>query len=180
MFLVYVGRHLDSLISVAGECKIRHRQDWVLGLTSCLTTNALRHWEKGFGHCSAWGVCLNYQLYLRRTPSASLLSLLCSCSLSFKMWKREGREGVVIKSSYQGVVGEGESLALLPGMNYTFYTLYHHHHRKHHWEIVLFSSCRVPESHLFPICCRSYWGGCLRQAGLPSGLRCLWWGSIWS
>lgn len=52
---------------------------------------------------------------------------------------------MVTKGTYQGVAGEGESLALLPGLHYTFYTLYHHHHRKHRWDIVRFSSCRVSE-----------------------------------
>lgn len=114
-------------------------------------------------------------------PSTALQLYPEKYKARIKMWeKREGREGSVTKCSSQGVAGEGESLALLPGVHYTFYTVYHHHHRKHHWEIVLFSSCRVPESHLFPICCRSYWGGCVRQAGLPSGLWCLWWGRIWS
>lgn len=43
-----------------------------------------------------------------------------------------------------------------------------------------FPAAEPQRCHLFPICCRSYLGGCVRQTGLPSGLRCLWWGSIWS
>lgn len=52
---------------------------------------------------------------------------------------------MVAKASYQGAAGEGESLALLPGVHYAFCTVYHHHHWKHHWDMVRFSSCRVSE-----------------------------------
>lgn len=46
---------------------------------------------------------------------------------------------------------------------------------------VSWSGFPAPESqrcHLFPIYYRSYLGGHVRQTVLPSGLRCLWWGSI--
>lgn len=66
-----------TLISVTQDYKIRHRQEKALGLTSYLTTNALTQTlgEGVWALLSLRGL-FQYQLCLRRTPSASLPSLL--------------------------------------------------------------------------------------------------------
>lgn len=38
--------------------------------------------------------------------------------------------GVVTKTSCEDGAGEGEAQALLPGLRYAFYTVYHHHQQE--------------------------------------------------